>query len=221
MVPDTIGAVFGVLLAISPGLVFEFIREHRRPTADRSAFREAAWVAAASVAFSTAALILVLLAQMAVPELLADPSEWLSLGSVYAADHVSEVIAFVVVWTGLGCLLAALSAVIVIKKTADIDPNTTAWFHVFRTKSPSGKDRGIRVRLHDGDEYTGRLIYYDAHILYADREIVLGPPLYRKAPNTEKFDPLPPDEGWERVVIPATSIDVMWVRYPPRIARTT
>ena len=220
MVPDTIGAVLGVLLAISPGLVFEFIREHRRPTADRSAFREAAWVAAASVAFSTAALILVLLAQMAVPDLLADPSAWLSLGSTYAVDHVAQVIAFVVLWTAIGCGLAALTAVMLIRKTADIDPNTTAWFHVFRTNSPPGKDRGIRVRLHDGDQYTGRLVYYDAHILHADREIVLGPPLYRMAASAREFEPLPPDEGWERVVIPATSIDVMWVRYPPRIART-
>jgi Family of unknown function (DUF6338) len=215
--PDTIGAVFGVLLAISPGLVYEFIRERRRPTADRSAFREAAWVAAASVAFSTAALILVLLAQIAVPDLLADPSQWLALGGSYATGHVAQVIAFVVSWTALGCGLAALTAFKVIKKTADIDPNTTAWFHVFRKRSPPDRDRSIRVQLRDGDEYIGRLVYYDAHILYADREIVLGPPLHRRASSAERFDPLPPDEGWERVVIPATSIDVMWIRYPPRI----
>lgn len=216
MFPDTIGAVFGVLLAVSPGLVFEFVREHRRPTAERSGFGEAAWVAAASVAFSTAALTIVLIVQMWIPELLADPKSWLSRGREYAADHVGQVVAFVVSWAALGCGLAALTAVIVIKKTADIDPNSTAWFFVFRKNSPPGRDRSIRLRLRDGEEYTGRLVYYDAHILPSEREIVLGPPLYRKAPTAAEFEPLPPAEGWERVVFPATSIDVIWVRYPPK-----
>jgi hypothetical protein len=55
--PDSVGAVFGVLLAITPGLVFEFVRERRQPTADRSAFREAAGIAVASLGFSLAALV--------------------------------------------------------------------------------------------------------------------------------------------------------------------
>jgi hypothetical protein len=216
MFPDTIGAVFGVLLAISPGLVFEFVRKHRRPTAERSGFREAAWVAAASVAFSSAALTIILIVQIWIPELLADPGSWLSHGRGYVEGHVAQVVAFVVSWAALGCGLAALAAIVVIKKTADIDPNSTAWFFVFRKKSPPGRDRSIRLRLRDGEEYTGRLVYYDAHILPAEREIVLGPPLYRKAPTAAEFEPLPPADGWERVVIPATSIDVMWVRYPPK-----
>lgn len=216
MFPDTIGAVFGVLLAVSPGLVFEFVREHRRPTAERSGFREAAWVAAASIVFSTAALIVVLVVQMWIPQFLADPVSWLSLGRRYVVNHAGQVVAFVALWSALGCGLAALAAAAFIEKTADIDPNSTAWFYVFRKNVPLGRDRSIRIRLHDGNEYTGRLIYYDAHILHADREIVLGPPLFRKAPTVVGFEPLPPAEGWERVVIPASSIEVMWVRYPPK-----
>jgi hypothetical protein len=218
VIPDTIGAVFGVFLAVSPGLIFEFVRERRRPTAERSAFREAAWVAAASLAFSTAALILILLLEWALPDVFADPGSWLAGGTGYVKDHVPQVVVFVVSWTVLGCALAGLTAMAVIKETAEIDPNATAWYFVFRKRWPPGPERSVRVRLRDGDEYTGRVVYYDAHILHADRELVLGPPLTHKPPASGRFEPLPPVEGWQRIVIPASSIEAMWVRYPRKKA---
>jgi hypothetical protein len=77
----------------------------------------------------------------------------------------------------------------------------------------------MRIHLRDGTEYTGRVVYYDAHMLYADREIVLGPPLTRKPTEASEFEPLPPVEGWQRVVILATSIEAMRVRNPRRQTR--
>lgn len=215
MLPDTVGAVVGVLLAIAPGLVFAFVREKRRPTAERSAFTEAAWIAATSIAFSAVALVIILLVQMGLPRILADPSEWLADGHAYVVDHVAQVVAFVLSWTVLGCVLAAVTAQFAIQPTAAIDPNTTAWFVVFRTRVPPNRARALRIRLNDGEEYIGRLVYYDAHLLHGDREIVIGPPLLRKPADSQDFVPLPPGEGWERIVIPATSIQAMWVRYPP------
>jgi len=217
VIPDTVGAVLGLLLVVGPGLAFEVIREHFKPTAERSAFREASAVALASLVFTSAALLLLAITRAAWPTLLPDPRRWLLEGRVYVAEHYGLVAGFlfalVVVSTGLAALVAWRWFR---TRGGRIDPNTTGWYELFRRKVPKGADRMVRVRLHDGTEYIGLVVFYSANILPAERELVLGPPLQRKPPDREAFEALPDEGAWSRVLIPGPSIESFWVRYAPK-----
>lgn len=220
MFPDSIAAVLGFLLAVAPGLVFEAVREHRRPTAERSAFREASEVALASLVFGALAVGILLGVRAIRPTLLPDPQEWLRLGSRYAVDHLGQVAVAIGGWVLLASLVAYAAARASSRQTeARIDPYTTGWFEVFRRRRPKGTLPMALVRLDDRSEYVGEVIYYDTNLITAEREIVLGPPLWHRNAEQVQLEPLPPEDEWRRVVLPGARITAVWVRYPPRPSR--
>jgi hypothetical protein len=204
-------------LVIGPGLAFEAVREHFRPTPERSAFREGAAIALASLVFLFAGILLLAVARALAPNWVANPRLWVISGRAYVANHLRLVSASLIGLATASIGLAGLVAFLWFRKTSGgrIDPNTTAWFQVFREKVPGGSRPMVRVQLHDGTEYLGLVIHYSANILPAERELTLGPPLQYKTRKGEAFEPLPNNDEWKRVVIPALSIDSLWVRYPP------
>jgi hypothetical protein len=187
--PNSVGAVLGFLLVVAPGLIFEAIREHRRPSAERSAFREVSAVALASLVCGVIALAVMWGVKSARPSLLPDAQLWLLKGNRYFADHVPAVLTFFGGWILVASLAAYLGAwLLPVKFEAHIDTHTTGWFEVFRKQKPSGRVPIALVKLDDQSEYVGEVMYYDPNMVTVQGEIVLGPPLWSVA---------------------------VWVRYPP------
>jgi Family of unknown function (DUF6338) len=77
---------------------------------------------------------------------------------------------------------------------------------------PAGAQPFIRVRVEDGTEYCGMLASYTADSEMADRELVPAPPLTRQRPKDARPSPLA--EPWQRVVVPGSAIQDLWVAYP-------
>jgi len=215
--PDSFAAVLGFLFAIAPGLVFDRLRGQQRPTARRSAFRETADVALASLFCAVGAFALLWLARVALPGELPDPESWVTQGSPYLSSHFPEAVTFFIAWAALAFGIA-LGAAQVMKPDvpAEIDPNTTGWFEVIRRRLPPGTYPMALVELEDKSQFIGEVVYYDVADVTADREIALGPPLWRKGPDDAELVPLFPADAWRRVVIPGSRVMAMWVRYPPR-----
>jgi len=220
VIPQTAGAVLGLLLVVVPGVAFEAVREHFRPTAERSTFKEASAVAVASLVSTFAALVILAAVRAGWPSLLPDPRKWFLEGRIYVADNFALIagffVALVVLATGLAIVAPWIWFRWYRKSRAQINPNTTAWHELFRANIPEGGVPMVRAQATDGSEYIGRVIDYSANILPAERELVLGPPLQRKLPDRDDFEALPPEGAWARVCLSGTSIASFWVRYAPK-----
>jgi hypothetical protein len=218
VIPQTVGAVLGLLLVIGPGLTFEVIREHFEPTAERSSFREASVVALASLAFTATGFLVLAIVRAMLPKILPDPHAWLIDEHAYLVGHYQAVAGFIVALVGLSTGFAAIASWAWFHdRGGRINPTSTGWYELFRRRVPKGTDPMVRVRLHDGTEFIGRVISYSANILPDERELVLGPPLQRKGPNEPAFSQLPDEGAWARVLIPGQSVDSFWVRYAPKL----
>jgi len=206
--PDSFAAVLGFLFVIAPGLVFDRLRSHQRPTAERSGFRETADVALASLLCAVGAIAVLWLARIFIPRALPGPESWLTQGSAYLHDHFRETVTFFIAWAALAFGIAWLAARMMQSPgvPAEIQPNTTGWFEVFRRLRPSGTSAVVLVQLEDKSEFVGEVIYYDVADATDDREITLGPPLWHRAPNDGQLKPLPHADDWQRVVIPGSRI---------------
>jgi hypothetical protein len=62
VIPQTILSLVAFLFLVAPGILFELRRERRRPGRKETAFREAARTALASLLFSVAAVLVLLVA---------------------------------------------------------------------------------------------------------------------------------------------------------------
>lgn len=217
MIPETIGAVFGLLLIIGPGLVFHNVREHYRPTAERSALHEGASIALASLIFTAGVAGVLALGRLRWPDLIADPRLLLVEGKQYVAAELPLVSASILTLVLMSTGLAAIAALAWFRRSGggNIHPNSTGWYELFRNHAPKNANSMLRVRLADGTEYRGLLAFYSANILPAERELALGPPLFIKRPGEGDFSPLPDGGAWRRVLISGASIDALWVRYAP------
>ncbi len=213
MIPQTAGAVLGLLLVVVPGVAFETVPEHFRPTAERSTFKEASAVAVASLVSTFAALVILAAVRAGWPSLLPDPREWFLEGKHYVADNLALIAWFLVALVILATGLAVVGPWVWFrwyrKSRAQINPNTTAWHELFRANVPEGGVPMVRAKATDGSEYIGRVIDYSANILPAERELVLGPPLQRKLPDRDDFEVLPPEGAWARVCLSGTSIALL------------
>lgn len=219
MFPDSFGAVLGFLYVIAPGLVFDRLRSRQRPTAERSAFRETADVALASLLCAVGAIAVLWLARVFLPRALPDPQSWLTQGSHYLSIHFREAVTFFIAWAILAFGIAFGAARFMQgDQPAVIEPNTTGWFEVFRRRLPPDTYPMALVQLEDKSEFVGEVIYYDVADFTGNREITLGPPLWRKSPDETELKPLPSADGWRRVVIPGSRVATVWVRYPRRSA---
>jgi len=68
----------------------------------------------------------------------------------------------------------------------------------------------LQVQLTDGSEYLGMRDAYSAETAMSDRELVLAQPLQSK-PVDGPFAPM--DQGWQRIIIPASQIRSIAVRF--------
>jgi len=88
----------------------------------------------------------------------------------------------------------------------------SAWTALFRRDLPPGHRAYVRVRLAGGIVYTGSVLSFTSDLPLADRELVLGPPLYSKT-GDRQLSALPPD--YTRILIRGAMIETLAVEYRP------
>jgi hypothetical protein len=220
LIPETLGAVLALLLLVSPSIAFAAIREKYEPAEETSTFREVSEAALIGLACSLGTLGLLWFAgALAGEEGFPDPGAWIRDGSGYVASHLGTVAWFVGVWAVLSTGMGALVAWRLHKaKGGRIKPRPNAWFELVRGKKvvPPGTIPMLHVRLTTGAEYIGALDFYDVRGPLADRSLVLGHPLQMREPGNDRFEVMPHDGPWFRVLIPAPAVESMRVRYRPR-----
>lgn len=218
MVPNSFAAIATFLLLLAPGLIYNMARERLRPAAEESAFREASGIALASFLAGTVAIAILSILRAVGLDALPDAAAWVKQGAKYAADNIDKVAIFFVSYTVLAAGAAWLGAWLLFHSAedVDIDLHTNAWFEAFRRRVPVGTTPMALVELENSTQYVGEVIYYAVNMSTDEREIMLGPPLWRR--GSEKDDELvalPTEDQWRRVVIPGNRITSVWVRYPP------
>jgi hypothetical protein len=175
MIPDTAGAVLSFLGLIAPGLVFELLRERRRPAVTETAFREASRVALTSLVFTLAALAVLSAVRTVWPSRMPDPRRWLELGSRYVGENYRLIAFGLALEVGIACGLAVLSDVAMRwfgLGRADIRPGSI-WYRVLRDDRPKDATVWVNMRLTDGTRIVGYLLHYTPGEKVEDREIAL------------------------------------------------
>lgn len=216
MVPGTwLSGLFFVVL-VAPGLLFDLLSERRRAGVAESTFREISRVVLASVAFSGLSLAILAVGRAVVPSWLPDPRQLFFGGDLasYLAGHYRLVLRALVAEVAIA-LLAAVGLHLILTRRAGgatirfVSP----WTKVFRHECPAGYRPEARVRLNDGTMYVGAVGHFTSDLEPEGRELVLVPPLWSKSPTDATLAAVP--EEWQRIVIRATNIDSLTVRYWP------
>jgi len=218
VIPQTILSLIAFLFLVAPGILFELLQERRRPARTETAFREAGRTALASLLFSLAAiLLLAIVDRWRVPGLVPDVARWLTDPPGYLRTAGSVVIRFVLLELTVAVTLAVLAdRALAGRRQATVQPSVSGWWQVFRRELPREARPYARVQLTDGSEYCGTIVLHTLESVPGERELVLGPPLTWKPPAASKPSPL--DASWQRVCIPGTAIQVLWVAYVPEVA---
>jgi hypothetical protein len=212
VVPGTwLSVVFYVLL-VAPGLWFDLLAERRRVGAPESAFREVSRVVLASLAFSGIALAVLAVIRAAEPAWMPDPRLLFANGHGYLAGRYRLVLRALLLEGGI-----ALGLVWLVHwwKARSVTRLTTAsaWQTALRDQGPEGFVPHVWVRMSDGMEYIGAVAQYTADLDLADRELVLGPPLFHRAAASHPLMDMPPE--WQRLIIHGPAAQSIAVQYRP------
>jgi hypothetical protein len=212
MVPSSWLTVVLFLLLVSPGLLFDLLAARRRTGPSESAFHETSRIVLASLGFTAVALAVLTVVGLLAPGLLPDPKGLLDPSGVYPADHWPAVLGAVVAEAAVAHGAAVLVHwLLARRRKATIRP-VSAWTAVFRRHCPPKHHAYVRLRLAGGVVYTGTVLGFTSDQPLADRELVLGPPLYSKT-GDRPLAQLPSD--YTRVVIRGAMIETMAVEYRP------
>lgn len=212
MVPDTLSAVVVFLSLIAPGLLFELLRERRRPSIEETAFREASRAAFTGLLFSGTALILLVLVRVLQPDWMPDARRWIDEGKGYFEGHYR-----LIARAGLLALLIASGLAILADKWLQKESSgnirsTNLWYEVFRTDRPLATIPWLVVRLNDGTKVFGFLSQYTTVSKIDEREIALkGPDLEVRSADGKSVHMT----DWAQLVIRADAIQYFAVQFVP------
>jgi Family of unknown function (DUF6338) len=222
MVPATVGGVVTLVLLVLPGLVFELVRQRRRPGRQDSAFAEISRVLVAGLALAAVTLTLLAVVSLVGPRSLVSLAELISADRAWLAQH-----AVALGWTAwayglVSVTLAALTAAILpgTNPAGRIHPES-GWVTAFnrlptqmrRTLGlPATPAVQLSVRLTDGTVYVGDRAEFSVDLSLEDRELALAGALACRPPDATEAHPLP---GWQRVLLRGDSISDIVVRYVP------
>ena len=212
MVPSSWLTVVLFLLLVSPGLLFDLLAARRRTGAVESAFHETSRIVLASLGFTVLALGVLAVVGAVFPGLLPDPKGLLDPNGLYAADHVPAVAGALTAESVLAHGAALLTHWVLARRGGATIRPVSAWTALFRRDLPEGHRAYVRLRLTGGLVYTGSVLSFTSDLPLADRELVLGPPLYSKT-GDRPLTPLPPD--YTRILIRGAMIETMAVEYRP------
>jgi hypothetical protein len=171
---------------VTPGLVFQLIRESQRPALQESAFREASRVALTSLVFSAAATLFLGLLTLEWPNAFADVPAWLDTGEKYASSNLGLVVWTISAEVALAAGLAGAAALLVDRLPigSGAISKSSVWHKHFAVDLPAGHAPWLKLTLEDGTRVWGWLDYYTVDKPLADREISLkGPGLALQMPG--------------------------------------
>jgi Family of unknown function (DUF6338) len=156
VIPQTAAALLAFLFLVAPGIVFENLRERRRPTFDQTTFQEVSRLALASLCFSVLSLILLAGVRAVVPKILPDPGRWLLGGNGYVQAHYQVVASFFLAELAIAVALAiAWSSYLSKGRSFDIR-RISGWHLAFRQLQPSNADTFVLVIILWPPERLGR-----------------------------------------------------------------
>ena len=210
MVPSTWLTVVLFLLLVSPGLLFDLLAARRRTGPVESAFHETSRIVLASLGFTAAALAVLALVGAVVPGLLPDPKGLFDPNGAYPVDHWPAVVGALAAESVLAHGAVLLVHWRLARRVGTRIRPVSAWTALFRRDRPKGHRPYVRLRLAGGIVYTGSVLSFTSDLPLADRELVLGPPLYSKT-GDRPLTPLPAD--YTRVLIRGAMIETMAVEY--------
>lgn len=202
---------------VTPGLVFEALRERTRPRRSASAFRETATIILGSVAFS--ALATVVLASMkngGTHDWLPDPAELLRDPGGYTTDHIGKVSAGLAAEVGLATLLAMCwHGVLYNLNPGGRYSGNPAWHELVSGEgNPERRVVFASVELMDGTRWRGRIKAVDLKDDGSVAFIVLGSgsgPLERTDPGQQA--PVVVDPQWGYVTIAGERVKTVTLAY--------
>ena len=217
MIPETVGALYAFLGLITPGLVYQLLRERARPALDERAFREASRIALTSAVLTTMSLSTLALLSLSKPEWFADAREWLTNGQSYVVANealVARTVLFVVVLACIYAVLAHLIATFVASRQKTRIVKTDVWYQLFVEDVPSDRVPWVFLRMKDGTRLWGHVDFFTVGKPIAGREMSLkGPKLGVKDPAA---DAIKTEEYWRRISVRASEIALMKVTYEPK-----
>lgn len=129
--PSTILSLVLFLCFVTPGFVFELLRERSRPARQYTALRETSVIVVASVAFTLPAAIIILLVRLAERSWFPDFYELASRPAQYSASHLPQVIGFIVELIVLGVVFAWLADRVIRRHPPHaVIRNNPTWFEM-------------------------------------------------------------------------------------------
>lgn len=203
---------------VAPGVVYQFQRERHFPTVERSAFREAAHIALASLALSGSALLILAFVRMVAPNLMPDVGGWLLNPKAYVDRHYRLIAGATVAEVLLATILALVGSKLAIagQRGSRSRPYDAVWVALHET-SGNGPVPVVELSTADGTIFRGPLVANDNSGPRCDRHLALGPPLLRQLPGLQ-CQRLP--DGWDTVVIPLDEVQQMYVATLPACQQT-
>lgn len=170
MLPE-VGSVVAFLLLVAPGVVFELVRERRRPARDDSAFLEASRVLLAGVATAAGALTVLGLGRLAGNTVLTPPGPVIADTRAYVSAHPGSAFFTAAMYLVVASTFAVIAADArshhghALEITSD-----SAWVISLSTFKPKGTNTHVSVTLRDGTTYVGRSIVFTSDSKHTDRE---------------------------------------------------
>ena len=218
-VPSTVLALVLFLCFVTPGLLFELLRERSRPARQYSAIRETSVVVAASVLFTLPAAALLLLLRLYLSKRFpASESKWFpdfealaGKPAQYSATHLAQVIIFILALLAI----AGLLAFVVDRIFRRLEPpggklrNNPIWFDLldgpFR---PSGAKAVIAaVELKNGGIVLGAVVGYESKADQALAWLVLrAHSQIEFAVSHPDGNLLPVGQQWQYMFIPGDEV---------------
>lgn len=211
MVPTDWLAVLLFLVLVAPGMLFELLARRRRATLPESAFVLISRVILVSVAINVLVLLIFAVVQWHWPALVPDPAAMIRNGSDYVADNYRLVLVALLAQALLAASLVYLAHLILANGSGASTHTVSAWARVFRQERPKGHIASVRVKLTDGAVFAGHVSSYSSDHEIGDRELVLAPPLFSKAPGGGELQTLA--ETYKRLVLRGDAIVSVAVQY--------
>jgi hypothetical protein len=211
MIPETFAALLAFVGFVAPGLVFEILRERRRPLIEETAFREASRVALTSLLFTIMALLgLVAIRQVAGTNL-ADPGEWVRQGNTYVQYNLGLVATTLLLELALALGLAVVVDWLFRQSVPGQIVSGSIWYQLFRRRCPKGATPWVHLRLKDETEIWGYVGDYTPDRKLENRELTLFGPKLKYQPKDKDAQPLTP--SWSSVSVRGDEISWMKVTY--------
>ncbi len=215
MIPDTVGAFVALLFLVSPGLLWEQLRERHLPERRQSTFRELSRIALTSVVLNSFALIVFVLIRATGPDLTVDVGAWLLNGDAYLDANCRLVFGTAFTWWLGVLLLVVLAHSLTAWRGPGTRHDSSAWHEAVRADRPKGKVVWMQVALSDGRSFYG---YYSAAesaekgpptVVLKGPGLASRPPATDKAPEPDAVDLL----SWDRVLVPAEEVAFVVMAY--------